>query len=494
MVQYQDDQADFEDDYAGALPPHGGDTSNARAGGFSSTTARTASSAVEALKNVSQYITSIAIPLVLGGLTCLIVLPQIASGHAVFPAIAFWPILLVILGGTLAQGLIVYYTGADHAQWILGTLGGFCFFLLLICFTLFNPLVGVVTLLALVALGVVLMRRYLHPVPEGMVDIVFSFKKYARTLYPGFNILLPWEEVKAQLSVVEVEWISPIQIVQISRDEDVMLRGVVTYQLLPEDAYLAITQVLDWQTSLRDLFQTILQSIPTVFQPDDFLIWPDGRHSSSFQPGDDDFTAGFERRKQIENFLFEQLRDRAALWGVQISWVSIRDIEIAPHGSFKIESVESSTTMATSTPAMTSAWAKPEPVAARSTQSVAHTTLPDERSTYQPAMQAQSITPPAEVNPHLSEAVLASAYQEVQNGKITDPMTIRNIAARFEAVAQNPELAQTVSFDPARAALNLYEQARQNEQEYPQGIYRDETQPELVIQRPGDESLPAAGS
>ncbi len=59
----------------------------------------------------------------------------------------------------------------------------------------------------------------------------------------------------------------------------------------------------------------------------------------------------------------------------------------------------------------------------------------------------------------LSEEVLVKVYKEVQDGKITDPQTIREIAASFKAVADDPVASQAVNFDADRAAANLYEQA-----------------------------------
>ncbi|GER87421.1 hypothetical protein KDW_15830 [Dictyobacter vulcani] len=455
-----------------------------------------ASSPFEFIKHVSQYITLILIPLLLGGLTCLFVLPQVATGHAVLPPEGFWPILIVIIAVTIAQAVTVYYAGADNGVWTLATLGGFCLLLLVACFSVYGIWAGILVLVVLIALGIVLARRCVHPVPEGSVDIIFSFKKYARTLYPGFNILLPWEEVSAQLNVEEVQWMCPAQIIQLSRTEDVMLHGVMSYQLVQEDAYLAVTQVKNWEDSLRQQFQTRLQEITTVFRPDDFLPWPDGRQRSSMQPGDDDFAAGFERREQINNYLFQLLRDKAALWGVQINWVSIRDIEIAPHGSIKIEPVQ--------TPPPAQPAVAPQPQAPAVTQAIPVPTTTAPR-TYTPA-PANNQPKPAEEPPRpqytenkatqsyeLTEEVLIQAYTNVQDGRITDPATIRGIAARFDKVASDPRASQSVNFDAAQAARNLYEQARKHEHAYQGELYHDETQPEWAVRRPRDENLMAGG-
>ena len=467
-------------------------------------------------KQFGQYITLIVVPFLFGALTCLFVLPPVLAGRASLPPEGFLPILLVILAITIAQAVAIYYAGTDNGMRALGTMGGFCLFLLVGCFALFGPLAGFVLLLALIAIAVVLARRCLHPVPEGFVDILLAGEKYRRTLYPGFNILLPWEKVSIRLNTQEVQWICPVQVVQLSRDDDVMLRAVISYQLLQEDAYLAITQVKNWEQDLRDLFITMLQNITGDLRPDDFMAWPRGiRGQYTAQAGDDDFTGSFERRQQINTHLFQQIRDKVAPWGVQINWVSMRDIELAPHGANVIherpEPTPTPTPAPTPAPAPTQktqsqptrevkqiplveekppaaakAQTKPEPAPAR-----AQTASQAPKSAEQPAAaSAQSSVPPNQ----LREDVLVQAYRTVQEGQVKDPETIRGIAAKFEMVAQNQEASQAVSFDAQRAALNLYEQARKYEEEYVRNMYAaDQTQPDWVVRRPTDENSMAGG-
>jgi serine/threonine protein kinase len=65
----------------------------------------------------------------------------------------------------------------------------------------------------------------------------------------------------------------------------------------------------------------------------------------------------------------------------------------------------------------------------------------------------------------VSEDFLTKGYTEVWRGNITDPEAIREIAAHFQALANDPIESQSVSFDAAHAAQNLYEQARRCELE-----------------------------
>ncbi len=468
-----------------------------RVAGINNPASRPTSTPFELFKQFGQYFTLIIIPLLFGALTCLIVLPSVLAGKASLQAEGFWPILLVILAITIAQGVTIYYAGSDNGMGALGTAGGFCLFLLVGCFALYGPIPGFLLLAALVIIGVVLARRSVHPVPQGFVDIVFAAKKYRRTLYPGFNILLPWETVSTQLNTEEIQWICPAQVVQLSHDEDVMLRAVISYQLLQEDAYLAVTQIKNWEESLRTLFATTLQSIATVFAPDDFTPWSSASGiPPTAQPGDDDFTGSFERRQAINTYLFHLVRDKVALWGVQINWVSIRDIELAPHGTLVINERPTAKPKAEPTPepkqaAPVEAKAqniKPRPVVA---PAKAHTTP-------KPAEQPPAATQATVPDYQLKEDVLIQAYKTVQNGQVTDPETIRHIAAKFEMVAQDPEINQTISFDAQRAALNLYDQARKYEEQYEQArkydvrhMYSDDTQPDWVA--PANENQLAEG-
>ncbi len=457
----------------------------------------------ELLKQFGQYITLIIIPLLFGALTCLIVLPAVLAGRASLPPEGFWPILLVILAITIAQGVTIYYAGTDNGMGALGTAGGFCLFLLVACFTLFGPLPGFLVLLALVIIGVVLARRSLHPVPQGFVDIIFAAQKYRRTLYPGFNILLPWEKVFTQLNTEEVQWICPAQVVQLSNEKDVMLRAVISYQLLQEDAYLAVTQIKNWEESLRTLFATTLQSIATVFTPNDFIPWQTNNIQHTIQEGDDDFTGSFERRQAINTYLFRLMRDKVALWGVQINWVSIRDVELAPHGSLVINERPAPAPKAQSEPKSEPKQAPPVETKSPELQprpavSPAHAqTVPAPKPAEQSGTVAAQTAIPAN---QLKEDVLIQAYKTVQNGQVTDPETIRNIAAKFEMVAQDPEANKTISFDAQRAALNLYDQARKYEEEYEQArkynerfrnLYSDDTQPDWAAPHPIQEGQKA---
>lgn len=454
------------------------------------------------LENLGRYASLILAPLLFGALTCLFVLPFVAAGRAIVPAAAFPVVLFIIILIAVAQGIAVYLAGPDNGLWTLGTLGGFFLFILVGVFCIFGLPAGFITFLLLLAACVALARLYLHAVPEGFVDIVYSMGKYSRTIYPGPNILLPWEKVIQQLDVEETQWICPAQRVQLSRDEDVILRAAISYQLLPEDAYLAVTQVKRWEESLREFFITSIQHFAATFSAEDFIAMPQGLHHPS-DPDQEaqDTTAHWDR---VNDYLFQQVRDKVALWGVQINWVRIRDVELVPHGAYVMDATPVVNAQPAARAASGSAnadQAQPKVQYAHSGSTVSATaqTAHNEDTVPGPAIQAATLPPnePAASAPPPrlpNEEVLVKAYKEVQNGHITDPETIRSIAEKFEAIANSPELSQSVSFDAPRAALNLYAQAKKNEQEMQEEpVYEEETRPDWPVRRQSDDNKKAGG-
>jgi regulator of protease activity HflC (stomatin/prohibitin superfamily) len=458
------------------------------------------SSRATLMGQIGHYATLILAPLLFAAFTCLFVLPLVATGRAQVPPAGVWPLTLVIILIAVAQGIAVFYAGPDNGMWTLGTLGGFFLFVLVGCFAIFGVAAGLITLLAILVLCVVLARLYLHAVPEGFVDIVFALGKYSRMLFAGPHILLPWEKIAQQLNVEETQWICPAQRVQLSRDEDVIMRAAISYQVLPEDAYLAVTQVARWEESLREYFVMTIQNMAATFSANDLIPWPQGRQATS----ETDNTATESAQSQahwdrVNAYLLQQVRDKVAMWGVQINWVLIRDVELIPHGAYVMDAGP----VANAQPAARAASGEgtaaqpkvqyaPAGVVTDTAAQVQHAqedTVPSE-AVYPNASTSSPPTPTRLP----SEEVLAKAYKEVQKGNINDPETIRSIAEKFEAVAKDPERSKSVSFDAARAALNLYAQARKYEEEYgEEPVFEEETKPDWSVRRHTDTNLRAGG-
>lgn len=432
------------------------------------------SSRFDAVSYLGQQFSPIFVPLLFAGLTFLLTAPLLLTNKVYLHSERLWPFALIVLAVAILQGTMLYYAGSNNGFWWLSNVGGFLLFLLVACFTVFGPIPTGIFLVALVIACFIGARLYVRPVPEGTVDIIYSFGKYSRTLYPGLNFLLPWEVVDSHLQTREQQWTSPEQIVQVSRDNDVHLKAVISYQLMPEDAYLAITHVENWEESLHNLFVTCLQQASNDLKPDDFMAWPQGSRQGAgvrLNEADDDENTRWAR---LNNLLFQRMQDRAANWGVLINWVYIRDIILTPHSSLPYVADQmtayradtGSTTPAASAPSQPQqAGSRVAPAAPITLKAAVGTTPP-------PAAPA---APPTSAKTPKEDALI-KAYKQIQNEKIKSPATIREIAGRFLAIANDLEASKNASFDASRAAQALYDRANLYEKQAAMsGVFDDDT-------------------
>jgi regulator of protease activity HflC (stomatin/prohibitin superfamily) len=444
----------------------------------------------QVISQFGYYASFILIPLLFALLTGLIVLPVVATGHAKLPPQTIIPLAVILVVIALAQGIAIYYAGTTNGIWAIYTIIGFFLFITIGCFALFGPFAGIVTLILLIGLSLFLARQYVRSIPEGFVDIVRSFGRYSRTLYPGFNVLLPWETVSDHLHTTETVWQTPVQRVQMTRDEDVLLRGTITYQLQPEDAHLAVTNVQNWETSLHNLFITALQTVAATFTPEDFIAWPQGMHTRPTHGSVMPLAEGEPRWEQVNGLVFQRIRDRVALWGVLINEVRLHDIILASH--------EVAASMHDTTAPMAHPQAQ-QPSVPKAQQSSTSKATSKQTAPQQAVKQTVPQPPPVPAAPipkGLKEETLRQAYLAVKNGSIKEPETIRNLAAQFDTVARTPELNDAFTFDAARAAANLYAEADRREEEIDANagtLFTDETKPDWAIRRPTDENLMAGG-
>jgi hypothetical protein len=426
------------------------------------------------LQRVWYYARVICFPLLFGCITALLVLPPIVAGHAYLPSLMLWPMLVLVFIVVGIQVSLTIYTNSLAHMWLLNTLGSVAVLALIGTFAVFGPWPGAVLLIAVVALCVYLVRHVFHPVPEGYVDIVFVQGKYRRTLTTGFNLLLPWEQIAEQVNTEETHWLCPPQRVQLSSEDDVILRALVSYQVSPDQAYQTVTRINNWEESLRELFVTTLQTVAQGFLPDDFMSWPQSlqAYQARRQFASDDFTGTPERRTVLNNELFARMRDRCAPWGVLINWVDLRNIELAPHG---FPMLETDLANYPGTASAAGLGVEPDEPTEIFSGEVAASAIAGP-----PTPKAQTSQPPPPTP--LKAETLANLYKAVQTGKITDPAAIRDIANSFDGVASDPEASHAVDFDAARAAQNLRDQARKYEETHHRGeFFEDRTRPNLEM-------------
>jgi len=372
-----------------------------------------------------------------------------------FPGPAFLPALatgILLLALAILQGTLLYFAGSNDTIWLLYIAGGYALFLLAGVFAAFGVVASLVTLGLLLVLGAFLARRGIHPTKEGYVDLVELFGKYTHTFYPGLNLLLPWEKVSLRLNTQETVWVTPLQHVPTSRDQDVQLTATVSYQLIAEDAHLAALSVNNWEGSLQALFIGTLQSVVNELSPVDFVAWTQSvyTHSASealaFNP------AAATRWDQINNALTRRLQDQVAAWGVQINWVRIQDLTILPHTA-DTRARHSEMTMIVKPEKKP----EPEPVVK---ETASPPVVPHPAPAPAPVSKEATVKAALPANKVASVETLIEAYNAVRQGNITDPATMIEIAQRFDDLSQDPVLNQTITFDAGRAASTLRDRAQ----------------------------------
>lgn len=412
----------------------------------------------ELLRQFGQQISPVLVPLLFGGLTFLFILPVALGNHFYLRSDQLWPIALVLIALAVLQGMLLYYAGSNNIYWTLAVIGGFILFLLVGCFALFGPIVTAILFAVLVIAGIVVIRLYMYPVPEGYVDIVYSFGKYSRTFFPGLNFLMPWEWIDSHLYTRERQWTCPEQVVQVSRDEDVHLKATISYQLMPEDAYIAITRVENWEKSLQEMLVACLQSVCHELTPNDFIAWPQ-RSRSGLAPNmilNNPVAEEEAHWEHINSLLYQKVRDPVSLWGVIINWVQIRDVTLTPRPAITHDTGQvTSAGAATASNQSSQTQVPPKRTATDTSGRVATPAQPDA-----PTVTINPGTATAAAAKFPKEEVLKNAYEQIKNGKVTSPEAIRKIADSFQAIADNLEASKSVSFDAERAAQTLYERAK----------------------------------
>jgi streptomycin 6-kinase len=88
---------------------------------------------------------------------------------------------------------------------------------------------------------------------------------------------------------------------------------------------------------------------------------------------------------------------------------------------------------------------------------------------------------------------LERVYKEVQQGRVTVPDAIRDLADKFDAVARDPQKSKAFKYDAARAARSLYRRAQESEEleatenaDSLNSFFDDTT---ATMRRPSDENM-----
>ena len=398
----------------------------------------------DSLRRLARQLSPVLVPLPFALLIFLFSLPAELKNQPHLPVVM---LVIVLLALVVMQGTALYYAGSNDNLWTLYTILGYALFLLVGAFALFGVGGALLLFLILFLVGMLLGGRAMRQVPEGHVDLVFSFSAYQRTLFPGLNFILPWEKVQARLNTQETTWTSPVVRVAVSRDQDAEIVATLTYQLVPEDAHIALLNMQDWQETLRQHCIGTLKSIVKELSPADFVAW--SHHVNDLADVDESFldAASMTRWDRLNMLLRSRLQDQMAMRGILINLAHVQDVTLIPH----------LTPASSPPPGWQSRGVEAELVDTGAARSPVPTSRPASYSVVAPP--SKSPAPLAAPKPEMFNAMI-ELYNSVREGRVTDIKVILDLADRFEAIADHPEIGQQFDYDAGRAAYNLRAQAR----------------------------------
>jgi regulator of protease activity HflC (stomatin/prohibitin superfamily) len=398
-----------------------------------------------------ESISFVLVPLVFAILIFFFTILFAIRNHVFLPPLAL-AMLLLALG--VMQGTLLYYIDKSKNQvskemyWHLTVIIGFALFLVVGTLAIFGFGASIFFLILLVLGSVFVVTRAIHRVPEGSIDVTTLFDKYNRTLQPGPQLLWPFEKSK-RLSTKEKNWESPLLEVKIAPDEnwvyyDFHLKAKLKYQLDSDSAkaHNAKLNVKDWETSLQEEFMSALKNVFREVTPEEVKSW---QKAAQAQPAGASYGTGSTPRtlEEITNTIKDLVQREVVDWGVKVRKVDIQDetliINLAPRPN----------------PTRPVAGAPIGTGSLGVQQAPPTSNLPVDQL---PTIPVHSPYPTPEYPAHSESEIefLKDTYEAVRLGHVTDPDTIRRLAARFEEHLYDPNL----DFFPLRAAEILYSRAR----------------------------------
>ncbi len=436
----------------------------------------------DSLRQLARQLSPVLVPLPFALLVFLFSLPADLRGQPHIPVVL---LAIVLLALVVIQGTALYYAGSNDSLWTLYTVLGYAAFLLVGAFSLFGMGGALLLFVILLLIGIIVGGRAIRQVPEGHVDLVFSFNAYQRTLFPGLNFILPWEKVQSRLNTQEITWTSPTVGVNISRDQDVEIVAAITYQLVPEDAHIASLNMQDWQDTLHQHFIGTLKSMVKELSPADYVAWSHHVNDRAAGIEVETFTdaTAMTRWDRLNMMLRSRMQDQMAMRGIMVNLVHFQDITLIPHLS----------PLSSPPPGLQS---RPAEVALVDT-GAARSASPASRPAYPvaapaPAPKPSVSSPPPSPKPEMFNAMI-DMYNSVREGRLTDIKVILDLAARFEAIASHPEASQQFNYDSARAAYNLRQRALKAAETHRASDPDDTTEMTRPARRPFNDNLAAGG-
>ena len=370
--------------------------------------------------------------------------------------------VVYLVVGTL-YGLGLYFA-PDPTRWWLVLVSGLATYIISTFAVVGGVTTGVIVTVVICALVTRYCFKHRQRVESGHVMLTRLGGGYHRTLQPGWAVLVPGERAIATLDTTERRYTCPTQRagIHIDASETYVARAAATvsFNLLPREAYHAVTAPDRWERETHDLVCAALEESLTQWGTEMIR------------------TEGAVPERMLARTFLDHLRSQARERGVHVIWVSVRDIWLAPEG--ETLPVDEWGTDATDEPDASAddldlddtVYAAQSPRQSQTPPLTPHphaSGLPfdDEDESGGGALAATATAAGAEpqIDPANAADVLADAYDAVRERRIQDPATIRQIAKAFLHVASDHDLNASFPFDAMSAARILMEQAKHIEDE-----------------------------
>ena len=335
---------------------------------------------------------------------------------------------------------VLLYLAASDLVWLCALLLGAALYAVVTASVLWGPGTGLIIAILFGALGVWYVRGNSQIVPDGRVLVTGFAGGYARTLYPGRVVLVPFERALGALETGEQRFTCPMQTAEVPNElgEVFVARAAasVAYSLIPSEAHHALAMGGSWERELRVLMPQALR--------DALGEW--GAHVLMGDSAPPD--------KLLGKTLLRELREQLRPYGIHVIAVSVRDIWLVPEDQLPSLDAEAALPMDRAAVGLEEqrSGLAPAPLA-----SLRYDAQPSESLATQTAAPVATVAEPEEA---LSSEVLSDAYEAVREGRINDPATIRQIARAVRRVADEPALNAEFPYDATAAARILLDRAQ----------------------------------
>ena len=229
-----------------------------------------------------------------------------------------------------------------------------------------------------------------------------------------------------------------------------MISATISYQLLPEGARLVVTEGQNWEQTLQQRFQELVGNIAAKLSLDDVLAW---QQAASLQSANNLFHHS-DWWNYSSDYVLQQVQETVIQWCVQVNAVHIDELALVRH--------------------QTPGDAEPTGVVAETATGARGTFFPSAtveagpstRRFVGPSPEAQKRATAwlESTKEEIAFAALEKAYKAVQQGTVTVPDAIRDLADKFDAVARDPQKSKAFKYDAARGARSLYQRAQEYEE------------------------------